>query len=91
MAYTGMQNIRDNPGVIVPPPLLAVATIVLGLFFDWLLPAYVLTLLLSVAVRVILGLLPIGAGLALVVFANLAIPVCRHACGTVEAIPCSGH
>jgi protein-S-isoprenylcysteine O-methyltransferase Ste14 len=83
MAYTGMQNIRDNPGVIVPPPLLAVATIVLGLFFDWLLPAYVLTLLLSVAVRVILGLLLIGAGLALVVFANLAF----RSAGTQHAEP----
>jgi len=34
-----VQDSRDNPGVIAPPPLLAAAAIVLGLLLDWLLPA----------------------------------------------------
>lgn len=30
---------RDNPGVIAPPPLIALAALLLGLAFDWLFPA----------------------------------------------------
>ena len=50
----------------------AVAVIVLGLILDWLLPAYVLSLLLSMASRVVIGAALIGTGLALVIPANLA-------------------
>lgn len=67
-----MQDIRDNAGVIAPPPLLALAVIVLGLILDWLLPAYVLTLLLSTVSRVVIGAVLIGAGFALIIPANLA-------------------
>lgn len=67
-----MQDIQDNAGVIAPPPLLALAAILLGLFLDWLLPAYVLTLLLSTASRVVIGAVLIGAGFALIIPANLA-------------------
>jgi protein-S-isoprenylcysteine O-methyltransferase Ste14 len=67
-----MQDTRDTAGVIAPPPLLALATIALGLLLDWLLPAYVLTLFLSGTVRMVLGLVFIGAGLALVIAANIA-------------------
>jgi len=65
-----MQDSRDNPGVIAPPPLLAVAVIVLGLLLDWLLPAYMLTLVLSIVSRVVIGVVLIGAGLALIILAN---------------------
>ena len=37
-----MTEARDNAGVIAPPPLLALAAVLLGLALDWLLPAYVL-------------------------------------------------
>ena len=67
-----MNDIGDNAGVLAPPPLLAVAVIVLGLILDWLLPAYVLSLLLSMASRVVIGAALIGTGLALVIPANLA-------------------
>ena len=67
-----MHDDTDTAAVIAPPPLLALATIVLGLFLDWLLPAYVLTTILSGTLRTILGVLLIGAGLALVVAANVA-------------------
>jgi protein-S-isoprenylcysteine O-methyltransferase Ste14 len=67
-----MNDIGDNAGAIAPPPLLAVAVIVLGLVLDWLLPAYVLSVLLSMASRVVIGAALIGAGLALVIPANFA-------------------
>lgn len=67
-----MREARDTAGVIAPPPLLAAAVVVLGLILDWLLPAYVLTLLLSLAVRVVLGTALMVAGLALIVSASLA-------------------
>lgn len=66
-----MQDVRDNAGVIAPPPLLAAAAIVLGLALDWLLPAYVLTLFLSTVSRIVIGAALIGGGLALIIPANL--------------------
>jgi hypothetical protein len=66
-----MQGTKDTAGVIAPPPLLALATIILGLLLDWLLPAYALTVFLSGTVRTILGVAFIGAGLALVIAANI--------------------
>jgi protein-S-isoprenylcysteine O-methyltransferase Ste14 len=66
-----MTDIRDNPGVIAPPPLLALAVVVIGLALDWLMPAYVLTVLLTRTERVVVGLILIAAGAA------LAIPAMR--------------
>lgn len=67
-----MSDIRDNAGVIAPPPLLAAGVIILGLILDWLLPAYVLSVLLSMTSRVVIGAALVGGGLALVIPANLA-------------------
>jgi len=67
-----MTQARDSASVITPPPVLAAAVIVLGFVLDWLLPAYVLTLLLSLAVRVVVGVALMGAGFALVVSARRA-------------------
>lgn len=57
---------RDTAGVIAPPPLLALTTLLLGLLLDWLAPAYVLGVLLSWEMRVVLGLVlfAVSAGLA---------------------------
>ena len=53
----------DTAGVIAPPPLLALAVIGLGLLLDWLLPAYVLSLLLSLTTRIaIAAILVVAAG-----------------------------
>lgn len=60
-----MTEARDNAGVIAPPPLLALAVVVIGLALDWLLPAYVLTLLLSLQDRIVIGVFLIAAGLGL--------------------------
>jgi protein-S-isoprenylcysteine O-methyltransferase Ste14 len=62
-----MTDRSDIPGVIAPPPLIALAVVLFGLLLDWLLPAYVLLLLLSLTVRIVLGILLIAGGLALLV------------------------
>ena len=64
-----MSEARDTAGVIAPPPLLALAVVVLGLALDWLLPAYVLTVLLSLAERIVVGVVFIAAGLGLAISA----------------------
>ncbi|HMJ41820.1 MAG TPA: isoprenylcysteine carboxylmethyltransferase family protein [Pseudolabrys sp.] len=53
---------HETAGVIAPPPLIALAAVLVGLFLDWLAPAYILTLLLSLETRVPLGLLLIVLG-----------------------------
>ena len=62
-----MNDVRDAAGVIAPPPLMALAALVLGLLLDRLLPAYVLTVLLSLPERIVIGaiLLAGSAGLAI--------------------------
>lgn len=60
-----MSKGRTTAGVIAPPPLIALAAVVLGLILDWLLPAYVLTVLLPFTVRIVVGVLPMAAGAAL--------------------------
>ena len=66
-----MTETRDNAGVIAPPPLIALAAVVLGLALDWLLPAFVLTVLLSWPERIVIAVVLIAAGAA------LAIPAMR--------------
>lgn len=56
---------EDKAGVIAPPPLLALGVVIGGLLLDWLLPAYVLSVLLSLPVRVFFGIVLIGGGSAM--------------------------
>ncbi len=58
---------RDTAGVIAPPPLIALATLALGLLLDWLLPAFVLTVLLPPTERIVIGIVLIAAGVALAI------------------------
>ena len=62
MVLTGA---RDNAGVIAPPPLLALAAVVLGLALDWLMPAYVLVVLLTRPERIAIAVafFVVGSGL----------------------------
>jgi protein-S-isoprenylcysteine O-methyltransferase Ste14 len=55
----------DIAGVIAPPPLIALATVALGLFIDWLFPVPVLQVLLYWPTRVVIGGVFIAAGVAL--------------------------
>jgi len=62
-----VNDVHDTAGVIAPPPLIALAALMLGLLLDRLLPAYVLTVLLSLPERIVIGaiLLAVSAGLAI--------------------------
>lgn len=60
-----MADKPDTAGVIAPPPLIALAAIVLGLLLDRLMPAYVLTVLLSPAERIVIGTILMAAGATL--------------------------
>jgi len=62
-----MTETRDTAGVIAPPPLVALAALLLGLAMDWLMPAFLLTVLLPLDIRVVLGVLLAAAGLALAI------------------------
>ena len=48
---------HETAGVVAPPPLIALAAILIGVALDWLAPAYVLSLMLSLQTRIALGLL----------------------------------
>lgn len=76
-----MAKMDDNAGVIAPPPLLALGVILLGPLLDWLAPAYLLSLMLSLTERIIFPIILIGAG-ALMGFA--AIKAFRAAGTRVE-------
>ena len=65
-----MPETKDIPGVIAPPPLIALAAVVVGLLFDWLLPAYLLATVLSFWERVVIGVLVMIAGAGLAVAAR---------------------
>jgi protein-S-isoprenylcysteine O-methyltransferase Ste14 len=61
-----MKSRKDHAGVIAPPPLLALAAILLGLALDRLFPSYVLHVLLTREERIVVGAILIlaSAGLA---------------------------
>jgi protein-S-isoprenylcysteine O-methyltransferase Ste14 len=65
-----MTEPKDHPGVIAPPPLIALATLLLGLFLSWLMPVYVLATLLSLWERIALGAVLVIAGCALPIAAR---------------------
>lgn len=67
-----MNERGDTAGVIAPPPLIALAAVVLGIVLDRLLPAFVLSLTLSLPLRILLGAILLGGGAALAVPAERA-------------------
>jgi protein-S-isoprenylcysteine O-methyltransferase Ste14 len=76
-----MDNCLDNPGVIAPLPLIALAALVLGLALDWFLPPFILRGLFGFWTLLVLGGILIAAG---VVLASLAIRNFRQAATNVE-------
>jgi protein-S-isoprenylcysteine O-methyltransferase Ste14 len=76
-----MSNNHDTAGVIVPPPLMAAGALAIGLVLDYLLPAYLLGALLSVAERIVIGVILMAAGGAL---GLAAVRAFRHAGTHVE-------
>jgi protein-S-isoprenylcysteine O-methyltransferase Ste14 len=66
----GMSDTKDHAGVIAPPPLIALAALMLGLALDWLAPLFVLATLMSFWVRVVIGVAILAVGLALPILAR---------------------
>lgn len=64
-----MDEVRDNPGVIAPPPLIALGTVVLGLALDWFLPSLILRGIFGFWARLIVGAILMGTGAALAIVA----------------------
>ncbi len=64
------QPVKDTPGVIAPPPLIALAVLVAGLLLDWMVPADLLTRSLPFGTRIVIGIVLAGVGLALAVTAR---------------------
>ena len=62
----------DVAGVIAPPPALLLIAVLLGLTLDWLLPAYMLGVMLSWGTRILLGVELMAAGVALATLAERA-------------------
>ena len=59
----------DTPGVVAPPPLIALATLLLGLVLHWLLPSFILRGIFGFWTRLIIGAVLIAAGLAMAIAA----------------------
>jgi protein-S-isoprenylcysteine O-methyltransferase Ste14 len=60
----------DHAGVIAPPPLIALAALVIGVAADWLLPIGWLGSLAAWWVRAAVGAIPFAAGIAMAVAAE---------------------
>jgi protein-S-isoprenylcysteine O-methyltransferase Ste14 len=60
----------DTAGVIAPPPLIALATVILGLVLDWQVPLFVLGNYFSWTVRLLVGGALIAAGTLLALAAE---------------------
>lgn len=60
----------DIPGVIAPPPLIALATLLIGLALDWVFPTFVLRVILTFPERVFTGVIVAAAGGILAIVAE---------------------
>jgi protein-S-isoprenylcysteine O-methyltransferase Ste14 len=56
------QTIPDNPGVITWPPLIAIATLLLGLAADWLFPLHIFGGFVTWPIRAVIGVLVFVVG-----------------------------
>jgi len=59
----------DNPGIVAPPPLIALVTLVLGLALEWLFPLHLLAAHTGRLARICAGAALVVAGIALAVAA----------------------
>ncbi len=63
---------KDAPGVIVFPPLIPLIALIVGAILDWLFPLPIINAL-PLALRIVLGVLILAAGLAMGRAAQLAM------------------
>lgn len=66
-----MSDEKDVPGVIVFPPLIPLAVLIIGILLDWLLPRSFLAVI-PLTVRVVLGVALFAVGLAGAISGNRA-------------------
>jgi protein-S-isoprenylcysteine O-methyltransferase Ste14 len=59
----------DNPGIVAPPPLIALATLLLGLALEWLFPLHILAAFTGRLTRICVGSALVAAGIAIAVAA----------------------
>lgn len=65
-----MDEARDSPGVIAPPPLIALTALLIGLALDWFFPSFILRGVFGFATRLIIGAILIGFGAAMAILAR---------------------
>jgi protein-S-isoprenylcysteine O-methyltransferase Ste14 len=65
-----MKEPRDIPGVIAPPPLIALAALLFGVALDWLLPSFILRGVFFFRTRLIIGAILMAAGAAMAIIAG---------------------
>ena len=65
-----MDEARDSPGVIAPPPLIALTALLFGLALDWFFPSFILRGVFGFATRLIIGAILIGVGAAMAILAR---------------------
>jgi protein-S-isoprenylcysteine O-methyltransferase Ste14 len=75
---TTTEQAHETAGVIAPPPLIALATVLIGVAMDWLMPLSLLSGHLSLNTRLLLAVPLCAAGGTLVVLAERRF----HAVGT---------
>jgi protein-S-isoprenylcysteine O-methyltransferase Ste14 len=63
----GSTSAGDSPGVLVWPPLVALAALAFGFLLDWVAPLFILRVLLSFEWRLVIGILLFAGGIALAV------------------------
>jgi protein-S-isoprenylcysteine O-methyltransferase Ste14 len=65
----GMNDLRDTPGVIAPPPLIALAALLFGLALDWFLPSFILRGIFDFTTRLVIAVVFIAPGMAMAIVA----------------------
>jgi protein-S-isoprenylcysteine O-methyltransferase Ste14 len=65
-----MDEARDSPGVIAPPPLIALVAFLLGLALDWFFPLFTLRGFFGFGTRLIVGAILIATGAATAILAG---------------------
>ena len=64
-----MNDMRDTSGVIAPPPLIALATLLFGLALDWFLPSFILRGIFGFGTRLVIAVIFIVPGMAMAIVA----------------------
>ena len=64
-----MNDLRDTPGVIAPPPLIALATLLFGLALDWFLPSFILRGTFGFGTCLVIAVIFIAPGIAMAIVA----------------------